>query len=151
MSAIVYWHWLILALLLIIVDVFAASMTVLWFGAAALVVSLLAFLLPGLPIGWLLLIWVILAVGMAWLWFKVFRPQQQTLTLKDVKGEWATVISAQNGERAGTLRFSYPIKGASEWRFIGVEGQNIQLGDRVLVEDIGSDHVLLIKKHHQQP
>ena len=39
-----YWHWLVLGLLLIVAEIFVPSFTILWFGLGALVVGVLALM-----------------------------------------------------------------------------------------------------------
>lgn len=155
MLHIVYWHWLVLGLILLSFDAFAGSMTVLWFGVAALFIAALAYIAPSIHLGILLLLWVLVALVLALGWFKVFRPKRamQQLEISDVKGEWATLISLPQAERAGKLRFAYPIKGASEWQCRAAADENLSIGDRIYVEAIEADasQVLIVKKHQNQP
>ncbi len=46
LSALVYWHWLILAGLLLIIEVLSFTTVLLWAGTAALLTALLAYVLP---------------------------------------------------------------------------------------------------------
>ena len=41
-----YWHWLVLGLLLVVGEIFIPSFTILWFGLGALVVGLVELLIP---------------------------------------------------------------------------------------------------------
>jgi len=45
---IVYWHWLILALILITIELFAWSVFFLWMGLSSLIVGILLYLFPTL-------------------------------------------------------------------------------------------------------
>jgi membrane protein implicated in regulation of membrane protease activity len=58
-----FWHWWVLAVLLILIEVLAPGTFFLWFGLAAGVVGLLLLIVPAL--GWQLqiLIFAVLAVG----------------------------------------------------------------------------------------
>ena len=49
-AGIVFWHWWVAALLLLIVEAFVPGAVFLWMGVAAVIVGALAWLLPGL--GW---------------------------------------------------------------------------------------------------
>ena len=40
------WHWLILGLILMVLEIFIPSFTIFWFGLAAVVVSGLVWLIP---------------------------------------------------------------------------------------------------------
>ncbi len=56
------WHWLILGLILMVLEIFIPSFTIFWFGLAAVVVSGLVWLIPTLPIAMQIFIWVVLSV-----------------------------------------------------------------------------------------
>ncbi|MBT3048207.1 MAG: NfeD family protein [gamma proteobacterium symbiont of Ctena orbiculata] len=57
-----YWHWLILAVVLMILEVFSPGAFLLWMGLAAAVVGLLMLLLPELGWQMQILIFAILSV-----------------------------------------------------------------------------------------
>ena len=68
-----FWHWLSLGVALILVEVIAPGIFLLWIGLAALATGLAAFLLPGL--GWeaQALIFAVLSVASAALGRLVYR------------------------------------------------------------------------------
>ena len=41
-----YWHWLVIGMLLVVAEIFIPSFTVLWFGLGALVVGLVEMVAP---------------------------------------------------------------------------------------------------------
>lgn len=59
------WHWLVLGFVLLIVEMFVPTFASLWFGAAAIIVAALTWLLP---IGFSLqiVIWLVLSAVFWW-------------------------------------------------------------------------------------
>lgn len=63
-----YWHWLILAALLIILEVFAPGAFLLWIGVAAGVVGAALYVAPDMAWEYQLLLFSVAAVGSILLW-----------------------------------------------------------------------------------
>ena len=68
LSDLQYWHWLVLALVLIIIEMVAPTAVLLWFGVAAAVVGVLMLLIPGM--GWQveLILFSVLSIGSLLAW-----------------------------------------------------------------------------------
>ena len=64
MQEIVYWHWWVLGLLLLILEVFAPGVVFVWLGLAAGVVGLLLYLQPEMMWEWQMIWFVILGLGL---------------------------------------------------------------------------------------
>lgn len=62
MENIQFWHWLILGVIFLAIEVFAPTTLFLWFGVSALITGLVAWLIPGLPIGAEILIFAVSAL-----------------------------------------------------------------------------------------
>lgn len=69
-------HWLALATLLLIFEVFGAGGYLLWVGLVAVAVGSVVFLLPGLHWAWQLMLFGLLAILSALLWW---RHQRRTV------------------------------------------------------------------------
>ncbi|MGB1808633.1 MAG: NfeD family protein, partial [Porticoccaceae bacterium] len=69
-----YWHWLVLGLVLIVAEIFIPSFTILWFGLGALVVGVAALLFE-IPFSIQVLIWTVFSVLFTVLWFKLVKPK----------------------------------------------------------------------------
>lgn len=63
-----YWHWFILAAVLIILEVFAPGAFLLWIGIAAGVVGAALYLAPGMGWEYQLILFSVAAVGSILLW-----------------------------------------------------------------------------------
>lgn len=143
-----YWHWLTLGLLLVALEIFVPSFTVIWFGLGAMLVGLLSWLLPGLSMTLQLLVWTAASIASAIGWFVFFKPRmvdrtRAGLSREAVLGEVGQVIELPHDHRRGTVRFSKPLLGADEWAFICEEP--VQNGERVMVLDV-SGNTLIVKR-----
>lgn len=145
--AILYWHWLIFGMLLMMVELFVPSMTILWFGLGGLVVGLWLWVIPGSGITLQLFIWALASCGFVLLWFKLLKPRMIHRTTAGISreamiGEIGLVLRAAEGDRLGRVRFTTPLLGEDEWPF-RCDGQ-IKVGERVTVSDI-SGNTLVVK------
>jgi hypothetical protein len=68
-----YWHWWILAVGLVILEVFAPGAFFLWLGIAAGVVGALVYLVPGLGWEYQILLFSVLSVVSIVVWRRYFR------------------------------------------------------------------------------
>ena len=66
---IVYWHWLVLGMILIIAEIFVPSFTILWFGLGAIVVALILLVFPNMSLAWQLAVWAVSSSVLTFLWF----------------------------------------------------------------------------------
>ena len=69
-----YWHWLVLGMLLVVAEIFIPSFTIFWFGLGALVVGLIMLALK-LSFTAQILIWTVSSVLFTVLWFQYFKPR----------------------------------------------------------------------------
>ena len=70
-----YWHWLVIGMLLIIGEIFVTSFTMFWFGLGGLVVALVLLAAPGTSLTWQLLVWALASAVFTLLWFQLIRPR----------------------------------------------------------------------------
>jgi len=143
-----YWHWLTLGLILILAELFIPSFTIFWFGLGALLVGLLLWIAPALPLSWQIFTWAIASGLFTFLWFRFLKPRMTDRTKagmsrEAVLGECGQVIAVPHEGRRGTVRFTTPLLGADEWPFICE--QEVAVGDRVLVKEV-SGNTLIVEK-----
>lgn len=146
---ILYWHWIIMGIGLILLELVLPSFTALWFGTGAIVIGVLLFIFPSMTIAMQIILWTIISSLLTWLWFKYLRPlsvdkTKAGLSREAIIGEVGQVLTLPTTDRRGILRFPAPIVGSDEWMFISEE--NLALGDRVRVIDI-SGNSLIVTKH----
>jgi membrane protein implicated in regulation of membrane protease activity len=149
---ILYWHWLVLGMVLMIAEIFIPSFTIFWFGLGGIVTAAVLGLVPGTSLTWQLLVWVAASSAFAVLWFKCVKPRMVDRTKAGISreaivGESGMVVRAPENGRRGSLRFPVPILGSDEWSFICSEG--VAVGERVRVRDI-SGNDLIVEKAGQE-
>jgi membrane protein implicated in regulation of membrane protease activity len=145
---ILYWHWVILGIGLILLELALPSFTALWFGAGALVVGLVLYLAPDLSLAVQVILWTVVSSILTWLWFKILKPlsadrTKAGLSREAIVGETGQVLSTPIEDRRGTLRFPAPILGSDEWLFISQE--TVAVGDRVRVTDVSGNTLIVTK------
>lgn len=145
---ILFWHWFVFGMALIIAEIFIPSFTIFWFGLGAFIAGGLLFFFKELSFSWQLFIWALASCIFTLLWFKLFKPlmTDQTkagIAREAILGETGQVIKTSSDVKHGIVRFTTPVLGSDEWPFICEETTN--LGDRVIVQDV-SGNTLIVKK-----
>jgi membrane protein implicated in regulation of membrane protease activity len=145
---VLYWHWIVFGVALILAEITVTTFFVLWFGVAAVVVGVILLAAPQLSLAWQILIWTLLSTVLAILWFRYLKPlsvdrTKAGLSREAIVGEIGQVILAPGEERRGRLRFPAPILGNDEWMIIAT--QPLKVGDRVRVVDV-SGNALMVEK-----
>lgn len=147
-TQILYWHWLVFGMVLMMAEIAIASFAIFWFGLGALIVAVVLWMAPSLALSWQLFIWVIASSIFALLWFKYFKPlmvdrTKAGIAREAIVGESGQVIKQARGERRGVVRFSTPVLGNDEWEFIC--GDDVAVGSRVYVKEV-SGNTLIVEK-----
>lgn len=144
------WHWLVLGFTLMIAEIFIPTFASLWFGAAALIVAALAWLIP-MPVLFEVLIWLSLSVIFMFAWVKYIKPLSVNRTKAGLSGsviigETGMIVLKPQAKSLGIVRFNVPIVGADEWPCRTL-GETVEVGDRVVVTDIiGNELVVALTK-----
>jgi len=139
MITIVWWHWLVLGLCLIGLELLIPSFTIVWFGLGAVAVSLLVALLPMMPLWLQGLVWAVASVAFTLMWFKYLKPKNSMThagqSKEAIVGETGIIIrGTTNSYDKGVVRFRIAILGADEWTCYADEP--LTVGATVRVEDI---------------
>ena len=143
------WHWIVFGIALMIGEIFLATFFVLWFGAAAVIVGVLLYVVPELTTTWQILSWTILSSILAFGWFKYLKPlsidkTKAGLSKEAITGEVGVVLVAPTQDKRGKLRFPAPILGNDEWIIISQDA--LVVGDKVTVTDV-SGNALIVQKY----
>lgn len=151
------WHWLVLGFLLMIAEMFIPTFASLWFGAAAVIVAALSWLLP-ISLLWQVLIWLTLSVLFMFAWVKYIKPLSVDRTKAGlggsvIIGETGMIVVKPQPDKLGRVRFSVPIVGADEWSCrTHDEEVEVEVGDRVVVTDIsGNELIVALPKRMAAP
>jgi hypothetical protein len=145
---ILYWHWVILGIGLMLLEIALPSFTALWIGAAAVIVGVLLYFLPGLSAALQVVLWTVLSAALTWLWFRFLKPlsidkTKAGLSREAIVGEVGQVITVPIADRRGVLRFPAPILGSDEWQFISQD--KLSVGDRVRVTDLSGNSLIVTR------
>jgi hypothetical protein len=134
-----YWHWFILAALLIILEVFAPGAFMLWIGIAAGVVGATLYFVPSMTWEYQLMLFSIAAVGsiIAWRGYRSTHPittDEPTLNRRGAQYIGRTfTLEAPITNGIGKIRVD-----DSTWK---IEGVDCPAGSKVKV--IGIDNTVL--------
>lgn len=140
------WHWLVLGFLLMIAEIFIPTFASLWFGAAAVIVAALSWLLP-VPIVIQVLVWLTLSVLFMFAWVKYIKPLSINRTRAGlgggvIVGEIGMIVVKPQAGKLGLVRFNVPIVGADEWA-CRTSDETVEVGDRVIVTDISGNELIV--------
>jgi membrane protein implicated in regulation of membrane protease activity len=130
-----WWAWIVGGIGLILAELVIPSFFVVWFGLGALLVGLLALLMPGLSLTAQLAIWTAASLVMVILWFKVFKPGFHKTRIGtaagEAVGEIGLLVSGVAPFERGKVRFQRPVLGSEEW--VCMADAPIAAGERVKV------------------
>jgi membrane protein implicated in regulation of membrane protease activity len=151
---ILYWHWLVLGMTLMIAELFIPSFTIFWFGLGALLVGGLLFFFSDMIFAWQVFIFALASCGFTLLWFVFLKPFMTDRTKAGISreaalGQSGLVISSPGGKKRGVVRFTTPLLGSDEWPFICEE--TAMPGDRVFVREISGNTLIVAKAHQDKP
>lgn len=143
------WHWFVLGIVLMLMELIVPTFAIIWFGIAAIMVSVLAWIFPWMGLATQLVTWTIFSILCTVLWFKFIKPLSTDKTTAGLPreatiGQIGMVIQTDLNHEQIKVRFSLPLLGADEW--LCRTTSPVQVGDRVIVIDIlGND--LLVQPH----
>ena len=133
-----WWHWMVLGIALMLLELAVPAFFLVWFGAGALLVGLFLLAAPALPFAWQIVVWVVCSILFIWLWFKVFRPgfyrSRAGMSRGAVVGEIGLVTRDIRPFEKGQIRFQKPVLGDDVWEALAEE--EIRAGERVRVIDV---------------
>lgn len=128
------WHWFVLGIVLITVEFFITAFVILWFGIAAIMVSILLLTFPEISFLTQIISWIALSLVTMVLWFKLIKPLSKNhISKASAIGQIGLVIQC-NIEHHIQVRFPKPISGSDEW-FCRCS-QSVKVGDQVKVIDV---------------
>lgn len=127
--------WLILGFILLILEIFIPGVFIMWWGGAAIIISIVIALFPSISLVWQLILFAIFAVIFSMIWWKyqhnkdTIEDKENTLNSREqamigVQGIITEVL--ENGIARGKF-------GDTTWRVIG---ENLNYGDKVQIEKV---------------
>tara|TARA_R110002072_G_scaffold298816_2_gene473276 strand:+ start:19505 stop:19945 length:441 start_codon:yes stop_codon:yes gene_type:complete len=142
-----YWHWIILGILLVLFELIIPSFTAMWFGLSAVVVGVFLWFQPALSGSLQVLFWAVLSGFLTFFWFRFFKPKRSSHhALRDeVEGELGLVVMPASLTRPGVVRFSSPLLGEDEWPFNSDD--TLEIGQQVIVTNV-ENNILVVSERH---
>ena len=133
-----WWHWVVLGIVLMLLELAVPAFFLMWFGLGAVVVGILLLVFPGITLPFQVIAWTLSSLLFIWLWFKVFKPNihktRAGLSRGTFIGEVGLVTRDIRPYEKGQIRFQKPILGDEVWESIADE--EIKAGERVKVLEV---------------
>ena len=130
-----WWHWVVLGVVLTLLELAVPAFFLVWFGAGAIVVGLVTLAAPQLPFAWQVVAWIVASVLFIALWFKIFKPglykTRSGMSAGAVLGEIGLVVRDVRPFENGQIRFQKPVLGDDVWEVTADE--ELKVGDRARV------------------
>ncbi|HEX8980429.1 MAG TPA: NfeD family protein [Parasulfuritortus sp.] len=131
-----WWHWMVLGMALIALEMLVSTFFVMWFGMGALLVGLLMlFAAPGFAVQ--MVLWAILSVAMTLAWLRFFKNPDRTRlgqAKEGVKGVVGLMTKPVTETGVGEIMFQRPVLGADRWP--AVADEPIAAGERARIVDV---------------
>lgn len=119
------WVWGALGLILLAVEMATGTFYILWFGVAALCVSIATWMLPELSYALQFTVFAVLSLGSLAIWRRYYKKTAVHYRVGQAQGEEigriGTVIKATGPLQDGTIRFTQGLMGSREWMAISDE------------------------------
>lgn len=135
---VLWWHWIVLGIVLMLLELAVPAFFLIWFGAAAVLVGIATAAYPAFPFVYQVVVWTLVSIALIWFWFKVFKPGVHKTRVGMSKGalvgEIGLVIRDLRSFEKGQIRFQKPVLGDEVWEAISEE--EIRIGERVKVLDV---------------
>lgn len=142
-----WWHWIVLGVVLVLLELAIPAFFLIWFGLGALLVGIATALVPSLPLAAQVGIWTVASITFIWFWFKIFRRDVHKTQIGQSRGamigEIGLVTRAIGPYDRGEVRFQKPILGAEVWE--ARAESEIAVGDRVRVVDVEGNLVKVVR------
>ncbi len=144
MEWVLWWHWVVIGVLLIVAEIFVVSFFIIWLGIAAVIVGIVD-LLFAITVSNQLYLWSVLSVILLLLWFVYFNKSkapevgQSESEYAHIKGEITDIVSKHRYKAF----FELPVLGDRSW--IVESNEELKPGDTVEVSEVYGQ-IIKVKK-----
>jgi membrane protein implicated in regulation of membrane protease activity len=129
------WIWGALGLVLIGVEMATGTFYVLWFGVAALCVSIAMWLFPSMSVALQFAMFAVLSLGSLAIWRRYYKKTETHSRVGQAQGEEigrvGTVIETCSVSQNGKIQFTQGLMGSREWT--AVSNNTIEVGNNARV------------------
>ncbi|MDR2219333.1 MAG: NfeD family protein [Methylobacillus sp.] len=121
----IMWIWGIVGLVLLGVEIVSGTMHAFWFGIAALLVAVLTWLIPAMPLTLQLLLFSVFSIGALIVWQRYCKKTSTDLRIGQSQGDEigrvGTIIAPVGPKQTGRILFTQGVMGSREWTAIADE------------------------------
>lgn len=132
---ILWWHWVVLGVALVIAELAIPAFFVIWFGFGAIVTGIVLAAFPSMSLAGQVLLWTLASLVFVWLWFKVFKTgvleTRVGKSTGQLVGEVGMIVERTQPFRMGRIKFQKPILGSDTWECRS--DQELNVGGRAKV------------------
>lgn len=143
------WIWGALGLILLAVEMATGTFYVLWFGVAALCVSVATWIFPELSHAMQFTIFAVLSLGSLAIWRRYYKKTEIHYRVGQAQGEEigriGTVVKATSATQNGTIRFAQGLMGSREW--IALSDEPIEAGSNATVVAVEGNTLRITKNN----
>jgi len=144
----IMWIWGILGLALLGFEMLTGTMYVLWFGVAAILLAILTWLAPAMPIALQLFLFAGLSIGALVIWRRNYKKHSTDLHIGQSQGDEigriGTIVEPVSARQPGRIQFAQGVMGSREWA--AVSNENIESGAEAIIVAIEGNS-LRVKRH----
>jgi len=131
-----WWHWMVLGMVLVALEMVVSTFFLMWFGLGALLVGLVTlFVLPGFAVQ--LVLWAVASLAMMGVWIRYFKVPDRNRAGQAKEGVIGLaglmtrpVTETSNGE----ILFQRPVLGADRWPVVA--DAPIAAGEKARIVDV---------------
>ncbi len=139
-----WWQWMAFGFILVVAEIIVPSFVVIWFGIAAIAVSVIDWMFDT-TFKTELFLWIFLSSFFVYLWFKKFKPKTLTKSGQADEDMNTKGVITQEVEPfgRGRAKFEVPILGSSDW--VVTSDEKLETGTHIVsIEALGN--MIKVKK-----
>lgn len=129
------WIWCAIGLILLATEMATGTFYVVWFGVAALILSLTTWLMPTLSLGVQLALFAVISIGALLVWRTYYKKTETHSRVGQAQGEeigrTGTIMTPVSATQNGRIQFAQGLMGSREWT--AVANENIPAGSQAVV------------------
>jgi membrane protein implicated in regulation of membrane protease activity len=131
-----WWHWMVLGMVLVALEMVVPTFFLMWFGLGAMLVGLVTlFTLPGFAVQ--LVLWAAASLVMMGVWIRFFKVPDRNRAgqaKEGVIGLTGLMTRAVTETANGEILFQRPVLGADRWPVVA--DVPIAAGEKVRIVDV---------------
>jgi len=141
------WIWGALGLVLLGVEMATGTFYVLWFGVAALCVTIAMWLFPNMPNAIQYVMFAALSLGSLAIWRLNYKKTSTNSCVGQSQGEEigriGTVIETCSATQSGKISFTQGVMGSREW--VAISNETIEIGSNARVVAVEGNELRIAK------